>query len=161
MQPLPYRRVLTDAEAANRRETLERTFGLAGKSWHPMITRDIPPGVLIVRQEAFWHGPGVEHVQTALRKAGTRRVTELREWGAEYQLDLAWFAPRYDGAEGVWSDDGLTWIAFASHEGTVAFGRVPPTLRLLHRHGLRFNLSSPHRVGMSGRPAQPLVVAEA
>lgn len=122
VQPLPYRRVLTDAEATERRAALERIWGLIGKSWHPMITRDIPPGSLIVREEAFWDGPGMEHVHAALREAGTRRVTELREYGAEYQLDLAWFAPRYNGAEGVWSDDGLTWIVFASHEGTVAFG---------------------------------------
>jgi hypothetical protein len=53
---------------------------------------------------------------------GGLRVAELREYGAEYLLDVELFAPTYNGAEGVWSDDSLSWIAFASHEGTVAFG---------------------------------------
>ncbi|MBE1498164.1 hypothetical protein H4696_005264 [Amycolatopsis lexingtonensis] len=37
-------------------------------------------------------------------------------------IDVDLVAPRYTGAEGVWSDDPLTWVAYASHEGTVAFG---------------------------------------
>jgi hypothetical protein len=65
---------------------------------------------------------GVAHVHAGLRQVGAGRVTELREYGADYLVDVEMFAPQYTGAEGVWSDDTLTWIAFASHEGTVAFG---------------------------------------
>jgi hypothetical protein len=49
-------------------------------------------------------------------------VVELREYGAHYLLDVDLFAPRYTGAEGVWTDETLDWLAYASHEGTVAFG---------------------------------------
>jgi hypothetical protein len=120
--PLPYRRVLSDTESASRQRQLADFWGLSGKLWHPMIAEDVPPDVLIVTGEAVWDGPGTELARAALRAAGVARVTELREWGPEYLLDLDLFAPRYTGAEGVWSDDTLSWIAYASHEGTVAFG---------------------------------------
>ncbi|MFJ6673307.1 hypothetical protein ACIQMJ_19530 [Actinosynnema sp. NPDC091369] len=71
----------------------------------------------------MWDEPeAVTHVRTALRAARGGRVTELSEHGEDYLIDLDLVAPRYTGAEGVWSDDTLTWIAYASHEGTVAFG---------------------------------------
>jgi hypothetical protein len=36
--------------------------------------------------------------------------------------DVDIFVPRYTGPEGFWSDEYHDWIAYASHEGTVAFG---------------------------------------
>jgi hypothetical protein len=56
-----------------------------------------------------------------LHELGGRRVTELREDGLDYLLDVE-NAPRHTGVEGVWSDNTLSWIAYASHEGTVALG---------------------------------------
>jgi hypothetical protein len=70
----------------------------------------------------MWDGPGAGLVRQALINRGGHRVTELREYGVDYLLDIELFAPRYTGAEGVWSDHTLHWIAFASHHGTVAFG---------------------------------------
>ncbi len=77
----------------------------------------------------MWEEQAVTHVRAALRMMGAGRVTELREFGEDYVIDVDLVAPRYTGAEGVWSDDTLTWIACASHEGTVAFGgRLAATL---------------------------------
>jgi hypothetical protein len=61
-------------------------------------------------------------VRGTLRELGGRRVTERREDGIDYLLDVDIVEPRYTGVEGVWSDDTLSWIAYASHEGTVALG---------------------------------------
>ncbi|PWK84672.1 hypothetical protein C8D88_108288 [Lentzea atacamensis] len=45
-------------------------------------------------------------------------------------LDLDLFEPVYTGAEGVWTDDTLDWIAYASHESSVAFaGTLADRLR--------------------------------
>jgi hypothetical protein len=32
------------------------------------------------------------------------------------------FSPQYTGAEGLWADARHDWVAYASHESTVAFG---------------------------------------
>ncbi|WP_103352025.1 hypothetical protein [Amycolatopsis sp. CA-128772] len=120
--PLPYRRVLAPAESAARQQALHRRWGLDGRMWHPMIAAPMPPDVLVLAEASLWEEEPVEHVRAALRERGGGRVTELREYGEDYLFDVDLFAPRYTGAEGVWSDDTLSWIAYASHEGTVAFG---------------------------------------
>jgi hypothetical protein len=78
--------------------------------------------VLVLVEASMWDEQGLARVRDGLRELGGGRVTELREYGEDYLVDVEMFAPRYTGAEGVWSDDTLGWIAFASHEGTVAFG---------------------------------------
>ncbi|MGW4412747.1 hypothetical protein ACWEJ6_52795 [Nonomuraea sp. NPDC004702] len=120
--PLAYRRVLTPAESAERQEQLRQRWGLTGRSWHPMLAEPTPPGVLVLTEASMWNEQGLAQVRAALLEMSGSRVTELREYGADYLVDVEIFAPQYTGAEGVWSDDTLTWIAFASHEGTVAFG---------------------------------------
>ncbi|WP_184725091.1 hypothetical protein [Streptosporangium saharense] len=122
VEPLPYRRVLTPAESAERQEQLQQRWGLEGRSWHPMLAGPIPPDVLVLTEASIWDEQGLAQVRTALIEMDGGRVTELREYGADYLVDVELFEPQYTGAEGVWSDDTLTWIAFASHEGTVTFG---------------------------------------
>ncbi|GAA3149452.1 hypothetical protein [Nonomuraea roseoviolacea] len=122
VEPLPYRRVLTPAESAERQKQLRQRWGLVGRSWHPMLAEPTPPDVLVLMEASMWSEQALAQVRAALHDMSGGRVTELREYGADYLVDVEMFAPHYTGAEGVWSDDTLTWIAFASHEGTVAFG---------------------------------------
>jgi hypothetical protein len=122
VEPLAYRRVLTAAESIQRQEQLQQRWSLVGRLWYPLLDDPTPPEVLVLAEASMWDEQGIAHVRSALRDAGGARVTELREYGVDYLLDVELFAPRYTGAEGVWSDDTITWIAYASHEGTVAFG---------------------------------------
>lgn len=122
VEPLPYRRVLTPAESAERQEQLQQRWGLEGRSWHPMLAGPIPPDVLVLAEASMWDEQKLAQVRATLLEMNGGRVTELREYGADYLIDIEMFEPQYTGAEGVWSDGTLTWIAFASHEGTVAFG---------------------------------------
>ncbi|MEV0351087.1 hypothetical protein AB0H88_35340 [Nonomuraea sp. NPDC050680] len=122
VEPLPYRRVLMPAQSFERQKQLEQRWGLVGRSWHPMLAKPTPPDVLVLTEASMWDEQGLAQVRAALRDMSGGRVTELREYGADYLVDVEMFAPQYTGAEGVWSDDTLTWIVFASHEGTVAFG---------------------------------------
>lgn len=78
----------------------------------------------MLREEAMWDGPGVDAVRAALRELGRHRVVELREDGSGYLLDAHAVAPRYTLDEGIWTDEHLDWLAYASHEGTIAFGGV-------------------------------------
>jgi hypothetical protein len=136
VEPMGYRRVLMPEESAEWRRRLEGRWDLDNLSWHPMLEGPVPEDVLILKEASMWDRHGVAGVRRALQDMGGLRVAELREYGAEYLLDVELFAPTYNGAEGVWSDDSLSWIAFASHEGTVAFGGLlasvlPTTLQNL------------------------------
>lgn len=122
--PVGYRRVLGQGESAGWRRRLASRWGLRTLSWYPMLAEPVPEQVLVLREESMWDGPGTGMVRQVLRDLGRRRVVELREYGTEYLVDIDLFAPRYTGAEGVWTDETLDWLAFASHEGTVAFGGV-------------------------------------
>jgi hypothetical protein len=125
VDPLPYRRVLTATESTQRQDELSRRWGLVGRSWHPLLAEPTPPDVPLLAEEAMWDEQVTARLRSALSDLGGRRVTELREFaehGPDCLLDVHLVAFRYTGATGVWSDDTLSWIAFASHEGTVAFG---------------------------------------
>jgi len=121
-EPVGYRRTLTTAESVDWRERVAARWGLRDLMWHPMISADVPRDVLNVRADSVWEEPTVEAIRRTLSALGVARVVELREYGPEYLLDLHLMAPRYTGAEGVWADESLSWIAYASHEATVAFG---------------------------------------
>jgi len=122
VEPLGYRRVLDPAESSTWRTRLAERWGVRATSWHPMLAEPVSPDVLVLTDAAMNSRQGITRVRDALRKLGCGRVVELREHGADYLLDLDLFVPTYNSAEGVWTDDSLDWIAFASHEGTLAFG---------------------------------------
>jgi hypothetical protein len=135
-EPLGYRRVLTSEESAQWRGRLTRRWDLRDMVWYPLLADPVPADVLVLAEASMWDGPGVAYVRQALLDLGCRRVVELREYGVDYLLDVDLFAPRYTGPEGVWSDDSLTWIAYACHEGAVAFGGVLAGALLARWHEL-------------------------
>ncbi|GGN04500.1 hypothetical protein GCM10011609_49740 [Lentzea pudingi] len=123
VEPLPYWRVLRDEEAEGWHHRLAERWDAQGTTWHPMIGGDVPAGVLVVSAAAVTEGPGTEKVRDALRDMGVHRVVELREHGDPGSLiGLDAFEPTYTGAEGIWTDETLDWVAYASHESSVAFG---------------------------------------
>jgi hypothetical protein len=114
--------VLTPEESSDWRARLAQRWGVQADSWHPMLAAPVPEDVLVLTEDSMWDGPGIDLVRQALTAKGGRRVAQLREYGVDHLLDVQLVAPRYTGAEGVWSEHTLDWIAFASHEGPVAFG---------------------------------------
>jgi len=120
--PLPYRRVLSKTEADGVVQLLEARWGIVNKRWHPMITSDVPEGVLVSSGDRFWDDTVQAEVRRVLLDQGRRRIFELKEYGPEYLVDLDLFAPTYTGAEGIWTDQSADWIVYASHEDTTAFG---------------------------------------
>jgi hypothetical protein len=122
--PVPYRRVLTPEESSGWRTSLQQRWGVQNGCWHPMLSSSVPQDVLVLTGESMWEDDCVDRVRRVLRELGRPRVVELREYGSDYLLDIEIFAPRYTGSEGFWSDEHDDWIAYASHEGTVAFGGV-------------------------------------
>lgn len=125
--PLPYRRVLSDEESEQVWSEVRAAWGdPAHLFWSP------PPEMPI---STFKAGAFDQFVPThALRRklAGlsVQRVWELREFGPSYVEEVEIFEPIYNGAEGVWSSPGFTWVIYASHESTVAVaGTLLPEIK--------------------------------
>jgi hypothetical protein len=152
--PLPYRRVLSAGEIEYWYEQLRTTWGVQQKTWHPIISRDVPPSVLVVDADAVWTladtRPGF--VASWLANIAEPRIYELREWGPSVSTDATEFVPTYNGAEGFWFDSSLAWIAYASHEGSVALdGTIRAAVESLWPESLDF----PWQAFRQSRAARP------
>jgi hypothetical protein len=123
--PLPYRRTLSEAEAGRWASELQRTWGVVDRQWYPLLASPVPEDVTVLREEALWTDGGDAAAKAALNAIGLDRAIELREYrdhGPDRVVGRECFSPTYTGAEGLWTDESVKWIAYASHEGTVAFG---------------------------------------
>jgi len=117
--PLPYRRTLSKEEAGRLWRNLQVKWGADGEYWHPLKSVELPPGMLAFHTDYF-DGAKERLLREFLMRRGITRMWELREGGdLEYELELALFEPRYNGAEGYWIAGGLDWLVYASHESSV------------------------------------------
>jgi hypothetical protein len=121
IEPLPYRRMLSDSEVEELSKRLRGTWGVEGGYWFPLT--DVPrEDVLAFRAAEFRREVSVEHVQEILRTRGVDHVWELREYGPSYEMELSELDPVYAGAEGFWFSSTLDWIIYASHENSITVG---------------------------------------
>jgi hypothetical protein len=121
VQPLRYRRVLSEHESESIRARLRDRWGIAENYWYPLTDTSVP-GVVALNAEALGNAVTPEHWTRLLKRRGIDRCWELREGGPDYEQEIALFDPRYDGLEGFWSSESLDWIAYASHENSVTLG---------------------------------------
>jgi hypothetical protein len=121
IEPLPYRRVLGEAEAATLRSQVAAAWGIAGGYWYPLdgVERQ---DVLAFQAPYFRRDLPGSTLHRLIGESGVSRVYELREYGPNYELDLGEMDPEYNGAEGYWCAESLDWIIYASHESSVTVG---------------------------------------
>lgn len=123
--PLPYRRTLSEAEARRWARGLERRWGVEGHEWYPLLVSPVPFDVTVLKGEGLTQAEGEAAIRSALDSIGVGRVIELRQFrdlSPDRVIARDWFIPACDGIETLWTDQSLDWIAYASHEDTVAFG---------------------------------------
>jgi hypothetical protein len=117
--PLPYRRTLLEAESQVVWDRLKQRFGLGEHPfWFP-LHGDRPPDTAAFEAGAFYERFGAAGLRGILAQEGVTRLWELREFGAEYELDLCLVEPSYNGAEGYWTANDMDWLVYASHESTI------------------------------------------
>jgi len=121
IEKLPYRRVLTKEESKAIWSRLRSRWEIPNGYWFPLAECKLSD-VVAFKTKAFDEGVSHEKLRGILRDRGIERVWELREYGPEYEEDLALFEPYYNGAEGYWSSGDLAWIIYASHESSVTVG---------------------------------------
>lgn len=121
IEKLPYRRVLTTEESKATWSRLRSRWEVPEDYWFPLADCNLPD-VAAFKTNAFDEAEAHERLRDILAARGIERVWELREYGPEYEEDLALFEPYYNGAEGYWSSGDLDWIIYASHESSVTVG---------------------------------------
>jgi hypothetical protein len=141
VEPLPYRRTLSDDESGQLRSLLQTNWGVVNGEWYPFDRSqdDAPPANAVAfRSEPFFEPRLVESLQALLRRSGTRHVYELREGNtsADSEIDVELLRPWYNFDEGYWFGDSASWLIYASHEGSVTVGgeRLLPALQQVWRN---------------------------
>lgn len=124
VEPLPYRRTLSDPERAQVAERLRERWNVDG-FWYPLASEP-PAGEVGMDYVAFlvdhFHADSANPtrlLQRELAKRGVERVWEMREFGPEYEISLETFLPTYNGGEGFWTAEPMDWLVYASHENSV------------------------------------------
>lgn len=121
VEPLFYRRVLSDKESKIIREQLDNRWKIPKHYWYPLTTEK-PENVEAFQDAYFEKEIGKEKLQEILYKHGIEKVFEIREDGLDYEFELSIFNPYYNGAEGFWCDTNYDWIIYASHESSITIG---------------------------------------
>lgn len=115
---LPCRRVLTAEESRSIWSALRARWRIPAGYWYPLADCALPD-IVAFNAEAFAAAVPHQRLQDILTARGIERVWELREFGPEYEQEVSLIEPRYHGAEGYWSSEGLAWVIYASHENSV------------------------------------------
>ncbi|MDQ3062895.1 MAG: hypothetical protein M3R14_08560 [Acidobacteriota bacterium] len=121
VKPLFYRRVLSEEESNSIWEKLSLRWGIPEHYWYP-LTIQKPENIEAFQDAYFDKEVSAEKLQEILRGRGVEKVWEIREYGANYELELSVFEPCYNGAEGYWCDENFDWIIYASHESSITIG---------------------------------------
>lgn len=123
VEPLPYRRVLSEGEERRVWNALHDEWEVSGSYWYPLmeVARE---DVLAFQAPYFRRDVGGKAVQSILTARGISRLWELRESGACYEMDLDLLDPKYTGEEGFWCAPNAEpgWLIYASHEESITVG---------------------------------------
>ncbi len=121
VEPMSYRRVIKRSEKQQIWAELKKVWNIQGSYWFPLSEQNLP-NIIAFQEKYIEEEVGVGMLRSLLMKHGITRVWELREYGPEYEMELADFNPSYNGAEGYWCSQDMKWIIYASHEGSITIG---------------------------------------
>jgi hypothetical protein len=125
VEPLPYCRVINNAESKRLWNQLQQVWGIRGGPWFPLKEGPVPSNVIAFHEDYFGKINGVELLRDTLQSRGVGRVFQLQEFGPpepEYEIDLSIFVPAYGSGGDQYSTSGLSdWLVYASHESSITF----------------------------------------
>ncbi|MDB5075360.1 MAG: hypothetical protein JWO42_1539, partial [Chloroflexi bacterium] len=121
VEPLPYHRTLSSSEHTKLWARLQERWAVReGSYWYPLGSDEDPaPHVVAFQLMWFDYAVSLEKLRAALAEHGVTRVWELREYGPEYEIDVAEMEPMYNAAEGYWTSGDLDWLLNVSHESSI------------------------------------------
>lgn len=133
VEPLPYRRTLSEQEAQSwSRAVADRWLDGGADWWLPFKRARSAPSddAVILRADAFF-GDAAVALRRVLVAAGQSRVIALREWGVSREHAAASLEPVYSyGREALFTSGDASWLLHASHEDRYTLvGWVVPALK--------------------------------
>jgi hypothetical protein len=121
VEPLFYRRVLSNDERQKIWSELKSKWKISDHYWYP-LSLEKPESVEAFQDSYFEREVGVGKLREILINHGVENVWEIREDEIDFELELSIFEPYYNGAEGFWCDSKFDWIIYASHESSITIG---------------------------------------
>jgi hypothetical protein len=124
VEPLFYRRVISETEENAIRASLKERWGIDHGYWFP-LSNEGPADVEAFQDQYFESEVGTEKLEQILRSRGVTRVWEIGEGKRRYEVDVSHIEPYYyysGGEECFWGDETFDWIMYASHEGSLTIG---------------------------------------
>lgn len=128
VEPLPYRRLLSQKESMGRWRKLDERWGTSfGSYWYPLRSEPTPPGVLALQEAWFWHEIPPARLAAILAGHGVKQFWQLsgdfRYYiQGEYEVGLESLeAGRGPGpaVEAYWTSGRMDWLVYISHESSV------------------------------------------
>jgi hypothetical protein len=121
VQLLPFRKVLLKKESSEIWKLIKDAWELPKGYWYPLIENK-PSNVEAFQDIHFERNISNDILIKFFKNRGIMKFWELREYGAEYEMDIEIFEPYYNGAEGFWTSSSFDWIVYCSHESSVSVG---------------------------------------
>jgi hypothetical protein len=118
IEPLPSRRVLTESESKELRQTLVGRWGANGY-WYPLSQLDSGMNVIAFHEELWEHRRGTEILLRALKARAIDKCFALLEGPSDFEMDRALVDPTYRGDEMFITSD-FEWLTYCSHESSIA-----------------------------------------
>ncbi|MGI4831203.1 MAG: hypothetical protein ACRYFU_23895 [Janthinobacterium lividum] len=118
VEPLPSRRVLTEAQSEQLRQTLAARWGVNGY-WYPLPPVDSRANVIAFHEELWEQRHGTAILLQALEERAISTCFALLEGSFDFELDLQLIDPTYCGDE-VFITTDCDWLVYSSHESSIA-----------------------------------------
>jgi hypothetical protein len=150
IEPLPYRRVLTEPESKQLRQTLAARWSVNGY-WYPLSQLDSGMNVIAFHAELWRQRRGTEILLRALEERGIDKCYALLEGPSDYELDRALVDPTYRGDEAFITSD-FEWLIYSSHESSITVaGWLADVFRSLWPEWTRITYEGPfHTADLRG-----------
>ena len=118
---LAYRRTLKEAESSELWKQVKIQWNIHDTQWYPLVSA-AKNNLIAFNDDTFHKAIRKNDFNKIFNQKNIQRILEFRESGPEYELDLEWFVPEYNGAQGYWTSRKMDWIIYASHENTITIG---------------------------------------
>jgi hypothetical protein len=121
VEPLPYRRVLSQEESVSLWQSLESRWSIRGQGygWYPISDAAAPEGAVAVHEELWRERGGDGLLLRFLEAHAVQRCFLIRELGPpDYEIERSIVTPYYDGSE-LFLTNNDDWILYASHESSM------------------------------------------
>jgi hypothetical protein len=136
VEPLPFRRTLSDWETERVRSQLKARWGMNQHYWYPLDRppeADPPQNAVALAADPFLEPEHQSRLRAVLADLGVSRLFKLLEEGDDrrgLEIDLEFFEPIYM-PEIYWTNASFDWVIYASHHEslTIAGERLLPAFQ--------------------------------